>query len=154
MCWKLPRLHYFDWLWQIWGSAIFPILCVLEEPSTKRNFWGCCCTLCLPLDIRLHFQPPLSLLLSHFCFLMLTLTFTLLFEICWWKFREWCCTLSLPLDITGWSKATVTNKFSLANLKIPKNGLTQSFLESLYAAVLVFWCLSMVRWKKLCLLGF
>ena len=35
----------------------------------------------------------LSLSLSNF------LTFTLLFKICWWKFREWCCTLCLPLDI-------------------------------------------------------
>ena len=32
--------------------------------------------------------------------------------------------------------------------KIKKNGQTQSFLESLYAAVLVFWCFTIVRWKK------
>ena len=41
-------------------------------------------------------------------------------------------------DPTGRSKATVTNNISLMNLKIAKNGLTQSFLASLYAAVLVF----------------
>ena len=29
---------------------------------------------------------------------------------------------------TGWSKATVTNNFSLENLKTPKNGLTQAFI--------------------------
>ena len=29
-----------------------------------------------------------------------------------------------------------------------KNGLTQWFLESFYAAVLVFWCLIMIRWNK------
>ena len=49
---------------------------------------------------------------------------------------------------TGWSKATVTNNISLMSLKIAKNGLTQWFLESFYAAVLVFWCLIMIRWNK------
>ena len=34
------------------------------------------------------------------------------------------------------------------SLKIAKNGLTQWFLESFYAAVLVFWCLIMIRWNK------
>ena len=34
------------------------------------------------------------------------------------------------------------------NLKITKNGLTQWFLESFYAAVLVFWCPIMIRWTK------
>ena len=34
------------------------------------------------------------------------------------------------------------------SLKIAKNGLTQLFLESYYAAVLVFWCLIMIRWNK------
>ena len=33
---------------------------------------------------------------------------------------------------------TVTSKFSLMNLKITKNDITQSFFESLYVAVLVF----------------
>ena len=54
---------------------------------------------------------------------------------------------------TGWSKATVTSSISLARLKITKNGITQPFLESLYAAILIFQCLSMVRWQKLCLTG-
>ena len=54
---------------------------------------------------------------------------------------------------TGWSKATVTSNFSLASLKITKNGITQPFLESLYATILIFQCLSMVRWQKLCLSG-
>ena len=31
---------------------------------------------------------------------------------------------------TGWSKATVTSNFSLASLKITKNGITQPFLEA------------------------
>ena len=56
-------------------------------------------------------------------------------------------------DATGWSKATVTSNFSLASLKITKNGITQPFLESLYATILIFQCLSMVRWKKFCLSG-
>ena len=51
---------------------------------------------------------------------------------------------------TGWSKATDTNNISLTNLKGAKNGLTQWFLESFYAAVLVFWCFEMTRWKKIC----
>ena len=50
---------------------------------------------------------------------------------------------------TGWSKVTVTNNISLTNLKNAKNCLTQWFLESFYAAVLVFWCLKMIRWKKM-----
>ena len=54
---------------------------------------------------------------------------------------------------TGWSKATVTSNFSLASLKITKNGITQPFLESLYATILIFECLSMVRWQNLCLSG-
>ena len=54
---------------------------------------------------------------------------------------------------TGWSKATVTSNFSLASLKITKNGITQPFLESLYATILIFECLSMVRRQKLCLSG-
>ena len=52
---------------------------------------------------------------------------------------------------TVWSKATVTNNISLRSLKIAKNGLTQWFLESFYAAVLVFWCLKMIRCKKSCI---
>ena len=48
---------------------------------------------------------------------------------------------------TGWSKVTVTNNISLTNLKNAKNCLTQWFLESFYAAVLVFWCLKMIRWE-------
>ena len=50
---------------------------------------------------------------------------------------------------TGWSKAPVTNNISLTNLKNAKNGLTQWFLESIYGAVLVFWCLKITRWKKM-----
>ena len=50
---------------------------------------------------------------------------------------------------TGWSKVTVTNNISMTNLKNTKNGLTQWFLESIYAAVLVFWCLKIIRWKKI-----
>ena len=52
------------------------------------------------------------------------------------------------IDDTGWSKATVTSNFSLASLKITKNGITQPFLCSLYAAVLVFWCLILVSCQK------
>ena len=54
---------------------------------------------------------------------------------------------------TGWSKVTVTSNFSLASLKITKNVNTQPFLESLYATILIFQCLSMIRWQKLCLSG-
>ena len=55
------------------------------------------------------------------------------------------------LDSTVWSKATVTNNISLRSLKIAKKGLTQWFLESFYAAVLVFWCLKIIRRKKYCI---
>ena len=53
---------------------------------------------------------------------------------------------------TGWSKATVTSNFSLTSLKITKNGKTP-FLERLYATILIFECLSIVRRQKLCLSG-
>ena len=53
--------------------------------------------------------------------------------------------IKLSILSTGWSKATDTNNISLTNLKNAKNGLTQWFLESFYAAVLVFWCLKMTR---------
>ena len=60
----------------------------------------------------------------------------------WNKNLVWVQQLTLHASysklFTGWSKETVTINFSLANLKITKNGITQSFLESLYAAVLVF----------------
>ena len=36
---------------------------------------------------------------------------------------------------TGRSKKTVTSNFSLTDLKITKNGVTQSFLESLYPTI-------------------
>ena len=49
---------------------------------------------------------------------------------------------------TGWSKVTVTSNFSLVSLKITTNGKTQPFLESLYATILIFQCLSRVRWKS------
>ena len=62
----------------------------------------------------------------------------------WERFRR--CSQIGP--VTGRSKATVTNDFSVTNPKNEKYGITQSFLESWYAAVLVFWCLSMVRWTK------
>ena len=54
---------------------------------------------------------------------------------------------------TGWSKATVTNNISLTNLKNTKNSQTQSFLESFYEAVLVFWCLKMIMRKKILFSG-
>ena len=69
-------------------------------------------------------------------------------------FRDEKCleneTMLCSCTSTGRSKATVTNDFSLTNPKNKKSGQTQSFLESLYAAVLVFWCFTIVRWKKSC----
>ena len=50
---------------------------------------------------------------------------------------------------TGWSKATVTNNFSLTNLKDTEGGLTQSFLEGWYAAVSVFRCLKRTMQDKI-----
>ena len=54
---------------------------------------------------------------------------------------------------TGWSKATVTHNISLTHLKITKKGITQWFLESLYPAIFIFQCLSMVKWKQTWLFG-
>ena len=54
---------------------------------------------------------------------------------------------------TGWSKKTVNCDFFVTGVKITKNSKTQPFLESLYATILIFQCLSMVRWQKLSLSG-
>ena len=54
---------------------------------------------------------------------------------------------------TGWSKETVNCNFSLTDMKIKKNGKTQTFLEMAYSEVLIFWCLRKGRWKNSCLLG-
>ena len=52
---------------------------------------------------------------------------------------HWCChRLYFEFLATGWSKETVTSNFSLTDLKITKNGVTQSFLESLYPTILIF----------------
>ena len=58
---------------------------------------------------------------------------------------------TLPTFNTGWSKETVTCKFSQTDLKKKKNGKTQWFLESLHREVLIFWCLKRARWNKSCL---
>ena len=54
---------------------------------------------------------------------------------------------------TGWSRATVFFNIFLTGTKKQKNYITQWFLSTLYIDILIFWCLSMVRWKKLCFSG-
>ena len=49
---------------------------------------------------------------------------------------------------TGWSKKTVTCNFFLADLKVIKNGITQTFLKRVHREVLIFWYHNRVRWKK------
>ena len=53
---------------------------------------------------------------------------------------------------TGWSKKTVTCNFFLADLKVIKNGITQTFLKRIHGEVLIFWYHNRVRWKKSSLL--
>ena len=50
---------------------------------------------------------------------------------------------------TGWSKKTVTCNFFLADLKVIKNGITQTFLKRVHREVLIFWYHNRVRWKKI-----
>ena len=50
---------------------------------------------------------------------------------------------------TGWSKKTVTSNFSLTDLKITKNGVTQSFLESLYPTIYASSTCFMFKWPKM-----
>ena len=58
---------------------------------------------------------------------------------------------------TGWSKETVNCNFSLTDMKIKKNGKTQTFLEMAYSEVLIFsimhfrsvWGLSWSVWGHL-----
>ena len=52
-------------------------------------------------------------------------------------------------DITGWSKKTVTYNFFLADLKVIKNGITQTFLKRVYRKILIFWYHNRVGWKKI-----
>ena len=47
---------------------------------------------------------------------------------------------------TGCSKKTVTSNFSLTDLKITKNGVTQSFLESLYPTIYASSTCLMFKW--------
>ena len=50
-------------------------------------------------------------------------------------------------------KSNCNKWFFSSDSKNSKNGITQSFLESWCAAVLVFWCLSVVRWNNVVPLG-
>ena len=50
-------------------------------------------------------------------------------------------------------QVTVFFKFSLTDTKKLKNGKTQPFLFRIYVDILIFWCLSMARWKQSCLSG-
>ena len=52
---------------------------------------------------------------------------------------------------TGWSTATVIFQIFLTGTKKLKNHITQCFLSTLYSDILIFWCFSVVRFKKLCL---
>ena len=79
--WCVLKSFSFDWLWQRCGSAIFPILCVLEQSSRKKNFWEWCRTpsAYLPLDITLHFSPHSNFLTFTFSLLLLSLLFFMIF---------------------------------------------------------------------------
>ena len=46
-------------------------------------------------------------------------------------------------------QVTVFFNFSLTDTKKLKNGKTQPFLFRIYVDILIFWCLSMARWKNL-----
>ena len=50
-------------------------------------------------------------------------------------------------------QVTVFFNFSLTDTKKLKNGKTQPFLLRIYLDILIFWCLSMARWKKSCFSG-
>ena len=54
---------------------------------------------------------------------------------------------------TGWSTATAIFQIFLTGTKKLKNHITQCFLSTLYTDILIFWCFSVVRLKKLCLSG-
>ena len=62
----------------------------------------------------------------------------------------WCYRTSpwLILTNTGWSIATVFYDFSLTGFKKQKNGKTQPFLLGWHMDILIFWCLSVVKWEK------
>ena len=51
---------------------------------------------------------------------------------------------------TGWLRTTVYYHFFLTNVKMPKNGKTQSFFWSLYVDILIFWSLNIVKLKLSC----
>ena len=60
-----------------------------------------------------------------------------------------CCPRHAPDDVTGWSKKTVTCNFFLADLKVIKNCITQTFLKKVHREVLIFWYHNRVEWKKI-----
>ena len=49
---------------------------------------------------------------------------------------------------TGWSFATAIFYIFLTGIKKQRNHTTQSFLSTSYRDILIFWGLTMVRWKK------
>ena len=53
------------------------------------------------------------------------------------------------LTNTGCLQKTVTSNISLTDLKITKNGVTQSFLESLYPTIYAFSTCLMFKWPKM-----
>ena len=55
------------------------------------------------------------------------------------------------MSATGWYSTTVFYNFFLTDIKKLINCKTQPFSSTLYIDILIFWCLSMVRWTKSCI---
>ena len=56
---------------------------------------------------------------------------------------------AFPYSSTGWSKWLCFLYLSLTGTKGLENGKTQPFLFRIYVDILIFWYLSIARWKKI-----
>ena len=71
-----------------------------------------------------------------------------------WRIHHWPGIWDLYFAVcfvTGWSFATAIFYIFLTGTKKQQNHITQSFLSTSYIDILIFWGLTMVRWKKSCL---
>ena len=66
------------------------------------------------------------------------------------RLRAWCFGWCTWYFGTGWYSTTVFHNLFLTDKKLI-NCKTQPFSSSLYIDILIFWCLSMVRWTKSCI---
>ena len=103
---------------------------------------------------RVYVCVKAKLTLVSFFLLFFSCTFPLLNQLKsfqWHFFLISQTQIFCKLTATGWSFATAIFYIFLTGTKKQQNHITQSFLSTSYIDILIFWGLTMVRWKKSCL---